>query len=226
MVGPALSRRRHGDAAKVAVRPGTRRMRKGGKLGVERHECGVAGHVDLPAQPVEKMRPPFAQILDARRKAFGMEAEAQDIDGRCGEMGGDTLHELHRRVIGCDQGPVPVDRERRIGRVPLEDEVDGLTRRGERGIIDRPLGVSRRIARREQQHIAFAQGRSMTSASRSTTPRDGIERPVSMKLRWRVEISASPARSSWLIRRLARQLRSCSPNVLAASFMPQTIADR
>src|SRR3546814_487703 len=39
----------------------------------------------------------------------------------------------------------------------------------------------------------------------------GFERPVSMKLRWRVEISLSSARSIWLIRRRTRHSRSCSP---------------
>src|SRR3569832_552629 len=39
----------------------------------------------------------------------------------------------------------------------------------------------------------------------------GVARPVSTKLKWRAEISASLARSSWLMRRRCRQWRRCTP---------------
>src|SRR4051812_318788 len=41
--------------------------------------------------------------------------------------------------------------------------------------------------------------------------RDGAARPVSTKLKWRAEISASPARSSWLRWRRCRHSRRWSP---------------
>src|ERR1700754_2393108 len=39
----------------------------------------------------------------------------------------------------------------------------------------------------------------------------GVARPLSTKLRWRCEMPASKARSSWLRRRRCRQLRSWAP---------------
>ena len=54
-------------------------------------------------------------------------------------------------------------------------------------------------------------GTASSSARRRTMARLGAERPVSMKLRCRQEISASHARSSWLKRRRRRQARMCSP---------------
>ena len=54
-------------------------------------------------------------------------------------------------------------------------------------------------------------GTSSRSARRISISRDGAARPVSMKLKWRAEISASLARSSWLRRRRCRHCRKCSP---------------
>lgn len=48
-------------------------------------------------------------------------------------------------------------------------------------------------------------------ARRKTISRLGLARPVSTKLRWRAEISASKASSSWLRRRRCRQSRIFSP---------------
>src|SRR4051812_10954121 len=47
--------------------------------------------------------------------------------------------------------------------------------------------------------------------------RPGFERPVSTKLRWRVEMPASSATSSWVRRRRSRHSRSCRPTPGAAS---------
>src|SRR5689334_15932622 len=46
--------------------------------------------------------------------------------------------------------------------------------------------------------------------------RPGFERPVSTKLRWRVEMPASSARSSWVRRRRSRHSRSCRPTSVAS----------
>src|SRR4051794_4088214 len=54
-------------------------------------------------------------------------------------------------------------------------------------------------------------GTSSSSASRSTISGLGRERPVSTKLRWRAEMPASRARSSWLRWRRRRQSRSRPP---------------
>ncbi len=54
-------------------------------------------------------------------------------------------------------------------------------------------------------------GTSSTVASRSTIARLGVDRPVSMKLTWRAETSASIARSNWLSRRRCRHSRISEP---------------
>ena len=53
-----------------------------------------------------------------------------------------------------------------------------------------PAAISSRLRSRS--------GTSSRLASRSSMARLGTDRPLSTKLRWRVETAASPARSSWL----------------------------
>src|SRR5689334_16908855 len=53
---------------------------------------------------------------------------------------------------------------------------------------------------------------SSTPANRSTMARLGADRPVSMKLTWRADTSASMARSSWESRRRCRHSRISEPN--------------
>jgi hypothetical protein len=55
----------------------------------------------------------------------------------------------------------------------------------------------RREAGGDKQQVALAQRHLETLGQ---PQRLGYERPVSRKLRWRAEISASSARSSWLMR--------------------------
>src|SRR5262245_48035895 len=62
-------------------------------------------------------------------------------------------------------------------------------------------------------------GTSRTSARRSTISRLGRLRPVSTKLRWREEISASIARVSWLIRRRSRHCLSKVPSELGGDSL-------
>ncbi|HEY5357986.1 MAG TPA: hypothetical protein VIJ82_09935 [Streptosporangiaceae bacterium] len=56
-------------------------------------------------------------------------------------------------------------------------------------------------------------GKPSCSVSRMIIVGVGRERPVSTKLRWRIEMSARMARSSWLSRRRSRYSRSSSPTV-------------
>jgi hypothetical protein len=53
---------------------------------------------------------------------------------------------------------VAVDRERRIGLVPRQDEIDRGLGGLQGGILQRPLQIDGRIAGREQQRVALAQG--------------------------------------------------------------------
>ena len=51
---------------------------------------------------------------------------------------------------------MPVERESGIRFLPLQHQIDGGARRGERRMLERTLGKDRGIARRHQQHVAFA----------------------------------------------------------------------
>src|SRR5690349_11586388 len=64
------------------------------------------------------------------------------------------------------------------------------------------------------------------SARRNTMARLACDRPVSMKLRWRVEMSTSVASSSWLRWRRWRQARSSSPNGRRCFVMKAILAMR
>jgi hypothetical protein len=57
-------------------------------------------------------------------------------------------------------------------------------------------------------------GTSRARARSRTMSRLGCARPVSMKLRWRVDTSASTAKASWLSRRRSRHCRRSAPNAL------------
>ena len=50
-----------------------------------------------------------------------------------------------------------VDRQRRIGFVALEHQVDGPPRRRQRRVVERALPVHGRVAGRHQQRVALAQ---------------------------------------------------------------------
>src|SRR6185312_9193164 len=97
------------------------------------------------------------------------------------------------------------------GLVRLQDQIDRLPRRFQRGIVERALRKGRRETGRDQEHVRSRRGTSSLSANFKTISRDGAARPVSTKLKCRAEISASPARSSWLKWRRCRHSRKWSP---------------
>ena len=51
---------------------------------------------------------------------------------------------------------MPVERESGIRFLPLQHQIDGGARRGQRRMLERTLGKDRSIARRHQQQVAFA----------------------------------------------------------------------
>jgi hypothetical protein len=183
------------------------------QLVVQRDQRRIGAKVDLLAQPRQEMAPPGGEIADARRETRGMQADPQRVHGRHQQRRIDPLQQPGRSLVGADQVPVPVDRQGRVGLVPVDHEPDRRARRGKRRIVQRPLGKGGRETRRQQQQIALACGTRSCSQRCRIIARLGCARPVSTKLRWRGEMSASRARSSWLRRRCWRQLRSWSPIV-------------
>jgi hypothetical protein len=103
------------------------------------------------------VRAPLAEVGDARREPFRVQAQPQHIHRRLQQRRiGRAKQRRHSRVVR-DQRPVTVDRNRRVGLVALEHELDRLARRLQGGIAERALGKHRREAGRHQQHIALAQ---------------------------------------------------------------------
>lgn len=129
-----------------------------GKLVQQGAQSAIRRRPHLLAQAGEQMGPPFAEIGDERSEPVRMQRQAQHIHRRPQQLRvGDEAEQPGHRAIGGEQRPVPVDRERRIGLVPPEDEVDRALRRLQRGVFQRTRQIDRRIARGEQQRIALAQ---------------------------------------------------------------------
>ena len=76
--------------------------------------------------------------------------------GGCQQLRRHAGEEFRQRTVRSDDVPVPVDRERRIGPLRLQHQIDGAARRRQRRIIKRALRKDRRIAGGDQQHVALA----------------------------------------------------------------------
>ena len=86
-----------------------------------------------------------------------MQAEPQHTDRRLEQRRVDAGEQWRNRLVGCDQRPVPVNGQRRKRLVRRKHKFDGLPRRRERRMVERPLLKLRRKARRDQERVALAQ---------------------------------------------------------------------
>lgn len=77
--------------------------------------------------------------------------------------------------------------------------------------IHRPFGMNRRITSRQHQPVGGAGGHGKLLGQFREHLAAGDDRPLSTKLRWRADMSASIARSSWLNLRRARHSFSTWP---------------
>ena len=150
---------RHGDLVGMGMRRLALPCTAGicGKLRQQVIDPVVAGQPPLPAQPLQQMRAPFREICDQRRQTARMQAQAHDVDRWLHQLRIDTGEQRRHCRIGRDHGPCPVDRERRIGLVGLENEVDGRAGAIECGIAEGPVAEARRIAGGNQQGVALPQ---------------------------------------------------------------------
>ena len=108
-------------------------------------------------QPLQEMPAPFGQIDGARRQSFGMETQAQHIEGLAEQALGDALEQRRHHTVGRYQIPMAVDREGWIGLVRFEHKIDRSLYRFQRGVVERTLRKRRREPCRDQQHVALAQ---------------------------------------------------------------------
>jgi len=100
---------------------------------------------------------PLRQVGDARRHAFGVQAQAQHVDRRLQQLGRGAFHQQRHQRVVRDQVPVAVHCQRRKGLVAFQYQVDGAARGGHRGVVERALPVHRREAGGHQQRVALAQ---------------------------------------------------------------------
>ena len=135
-----------------------RRDRVGLQLLIEFYQFGIGGGLALAVQPLQQMAAPFGEVDGARRQRLGMKGEPQDVEGLAEQPRRDALQQRHHHAVGRHQVPVPVIGQRRIGLMRLQHQIDRRPRRFQRGIVERTLRKRRRISRRHQQHVAFAQG--------------------------------------------------------------------
>ena len=129
----------------------------GVELRVERPQRRVAGDGGLAREPLQQVRLPLAEVGDPRGEPVRVQARAQDV-GRRGEqvLGQPAHHQPGRPVVG-DERPAAVDRQRRVGVVAVEHELDRVLDRLHLWLVERALLVDRRIAGGEQEPVALAQ---------------------------------------------------------------------
>ena len=182
-------------------------------------QIGVAGEVDLATQPGEQVRAPLGQVGDVRRQPARVQAGAQHVGRRREQVGRDEVGQQAQALVALDQVPGPVDHDRRVRLVAFEHLADSLAGRRPSGAVER--GLARTPGRNRPPAAAGcvpAAGTSSCSARCSSSSRLGWLRPVSTKLRCRVETSASIDSSSWLRRRRSRHCRSSSPTVMIVTL--------
>ena len=118
---------------------------------------GVAGGLDLLAQPLEQVAAPLGQVDDVRRQALRVQAQPQHVHRRLQERRIGAGQQVRQHAVGRDQVPVPVHGQGGIGLVALEDQFHRLPRGSQRGIVERAFAVHRRVAGGHQQGVALAQ---------------------------------------------------------------------
>src|SRR2546423_13443344 len=75
-------------------------------------------------QPLQEMPAPFGEIDGARRQSFGMETQAQHIEGLAEQALGDALEQRRHHTGGRYQIPRAVDRRGWLWLVRFEDKSD------------------------------------------------------------------------------------------------------
>ncbi len=87
-----------------------------------------------------------------------MQRQPHDVDRLLQQLRRDAGQQGGQGAVGRHQVPAQVDDQGGAGLVALEDQVDGPARRGQGGIVDRPLEEHRREAGGHQDGVAIAQG--------------------------------------------------------------------
>ena len=122
----------------------------------------------------------------------GWSAEPDDVDGRFEQLGRDAGREQGEGGgVGRDEVPEAVDDHGRVGLVTGEDHVEGRPHGVHRAVVERALAVDGRVAGGHQQRVAFPQRHVEVLGQVQHQLAARLERPVSTKLRWRVDTAAS-----------------------------------
>lgn len=126
------------------------------RLVVQRSENRIHCLLDFSQEPPENMRAPLREVYDPGCEAEGMEADAKCVHRRLQQLLGDASEQELEALIRGDERPVAVDEECGARLETGQQKVGGPAEPAERGIIERPLMVLRRIARCEEEPVALA----------------------------------------------------------------------
>ena len=183
--GTAISpRRRPGRAG--ARPPGSRRARR-----AARRAPGRPVSADLAASRSSRCAPLLARLTMRGARPSGWRLTRSDVHRRREQVRATPSVSSASAVVGGDQVPGAVDHDRRERLVAARAASRARRAPAPSGRVERVLRVGRRVARRRGAGVALAQRHVEGSARCSTISRLGRERPVSTKLRWRVETPAS-----------------------------------
>ncbi len=138
-----------------------------------------------------------ARLTGALRQPLGMEAQAHHVEGMAEQPLRHAVEQRrHHATVRRHQVPVPVDSQRRIGLVRLQNQIDRLACRLRAGSSSERCGNAGAKPAATSMTLAPLMARRAAPPAAAPCHADGVDRPVSMKLKCRAEISASEARSS------------------------------
>ena len=124
---------------------------------MEGRQPNVPGPVDLLPEAGQQVSAPFAEVVDARREAFRVQAQPEDVDGRREETLGHTREQgSYRRVAGQER-PVSINRQRREWGVRRQHGLHCAPRHIQCRVVELTLRAGCRKATRVQQVIASPQ---------------------------------------------------------------------
>jgi hypothetical protein len=124
---------------------------------VQRAQLRVAGQLHLAREALEQVRPPLAQVGDARGHPLRMQGDAQHVGRRGQQVLGHAGGQQRDAGVAGQQLPVAVDDDRGVRLDPGQHLLDRLAHRFHVGVLQGALLVDGGVAGGQQQLVALAQ---------------------------------------------------------------------
>ncbi len=126
---------------------------------LEQHaQVGVAGAFQLVVQAAQHVAAPLAEVHDLPGDSLGVQAQLHHVDGRLEELGLGRLEQQAHGVVRRDDVVEPVDHERGVGQVALQQQVERPPGGVHLGRIEGTRPVHGGVARGCQHGVALPQG--------------------------------------------------------------------